>query len=138
MGDEVNLGARLEGLTKEYGVKIMISEKTVRAFRENHHLLRDLDDIRVKGKNEPVKVFELMRPDFLPQPEAIRNLISEFESGREAYRQQDWKKAKSHFSQCLLIRHKDGPSLKYLERIEMIASQPAVDNWDGVYTFKHK
>jgi len=138
MGDAVNLGARLEGLTKEYGIKIMISEFTRAQIKRPDLFARDLDDIRVKGKLEPVKVFELMRPDALPSEQAIKNLIGEFELGRAAYRAQDWPRAKKQFMNCLMIRPDDGPSNLYLARIEEQAQSPAIPNWDGVYTFKHK
>lgn len=138
MGDAVNLGARLEGLTKEYGIKIMISEFTRAQLKRPDLFVRDLDDIRVKGKLEPVKVFELMRPDALPSEQAIKNLIAEFELGRAAYRQQDWPKAKRQFMNCLTIRPDDGPASLYLSRIEEQEQTPLIPNWDGVYTFKHK
>ncbi len=139
MGDSVNLGSRLEGLTKEYGIKIMISEFTQRKLTRKDLFVRDLDDIRVKGKLEPVKVFELMRPDILKTPDQIKNLIGEFEDGRKFYREQNWQKAKDHFFNCLKIRANDGPTQVYLERVEeYLKEKQHIDKWDGVYTFKHK
>jgi adenylate cyclase len=139
MGDQVNLGARLEGLTKDYGIKIMISEFTVKNLkRPMTHIFRDLDDIKVKGKNEPTRVFELMRPDALPQDAALRNLIAEFEAGRKEYRLQDWKKAEMHFMKCLMLKPDDGPANAYIKRIAEYKKNPHIENWDGVYTFKHK
>lgn len=140
MGDAVNLGARLEGLTKEYGVKILISEFTHKKLTHPNlkALTRDLDDIRVKGKLEPVKVFELMRPNILKQPTLIQSLVGEFELGRQMYRAQEWDKAKVHFIKCLTIRPDDGPSQLYLERITEQEQTPKIENWDGVYTFTHK
>jgi adenylate cyclase len=138
MGDSVNLGARLEGLTKEYGIKIMISEFTVARLIQKHHLLRDLDDIRVKGKNEPIKVFHLIRPDLLPQERLIHTLIETFQAARALYRQQRWEEALTLFQECLHIHPKDGPSLLYCERIQDYRQRPFIEAWDGVYTFKHK
>jgi adenylate cyclase len=138
MGDAVNLGARLESLTKEYKIKAMISEFTAKKLDRKEFLYRDLDDIRVKGKNEPVKVFELMRPDMLPQEAAIRNLIGEFEAGRAAYTKQTWDVAEKHFSACLMIKPDDGPTGLFLERIAEFKAQSPGQTWDGVYTFKHK
>jgi adenylate cyclase len=139
MGDSVNLGARLEGLTKDYGIKIMISEFTVKHMRRpKSHIFRDLDDIKVKGKNDSVRVFELMRPDALPQEAALRNLIGEFEQGREAYRKQDWATAEMCFMKCLMLSPDDGPAHAYLKRIKDYKGNPYMENWDGVYTFKHK
>ena len=138
MGDSVNLGSRLESLTKEYGIKVMISEFTRAKITRKDILVRDLDDIRVKGKNEPVKVFELLRPDLLKSPADVGNLIGEFELGRDAYRRQNWTLAKRHFEACLTIRPKDGPSTLYGERIAEIQQAAPLKDWDGVYTFKHK
>jgi adenylate cyclase len=138
MGDSVNLAARLEGATKEYGIKIMISEFTKKALTDPSFFIRDLDDIRVKGKLKPVNVFDVMRPDILPNENQIRNLIGEFELGRAAYKLQDWKKANKHFLACLSLKPEDGPSDLYLRRIEEMSSQSSVPDWDGVYVFTHK
>ena len=138
MGDSVNLGSRLESLTKEYGIKIMISEATRKQLKRPDLIVRDLDDIRVKGKLEPVKVFELMRPDYLPSEPAVRSLVGEFEAGRGFYRKQEWPKAKQHFMGCLALKPDDGPAALYLERIAEQEQAPAQPDWDGVYTFKHK
>lgn len=138
MGDAVNLGSRLEGLTKEYGIKIMMSESTVMKLRSKEFIYRDLDDIRVKGKNEPVKVFELMRPDFLRDTKQIGEFIGAFQEGRLAYRAQDCDLARKHFMTCMQIKPDDGPSDLYLRRIEDMSKQTKIENWNGVYTFKHK
>lgn len=138
MGDEVNLGSRLEGATKDYGIKIMISEKTQKLLDPKEFLTRDLDDIRVKGKLQPVKVFELMRPDMLRAERDIQSLIGEFQAGRAAYQAQDWNKAKKHFLTCMTIRPDDGPSLMYMDRIQEREQEPVIANWDGVYTRKSK
>lgn len=136
MGDAVNLGSRVEGLTKEYGVRLIATESTVAGFTRPH-MFRDLDDIRVKGKNKPIKVFHVFKPDILPEP-ALKDLIRTFEEGRIFYRAQDWKNASVKFRECLGIYSEDGPSLMYLKRIEEYASEPPIENWDGVYTFTHK
>ena len=138
MGDSVNLGARLEGLTKEYGIKIMLSEGTVAKLTDKSLIYRDLDDIRVKGKNEPVKVFELMRPEFLKDRAQIGEFIGHFAEGRKCYRAQDVEGSRKNFMACMQIKPDDGPSDLYLRRLEDMAKAPKLDNWNGVYTFKHK
>ncbi len=138
MGDAVNLGARLEGSTKEYGVKIIISKNTMERLTPGRFYTRDLDDIRVKGKNEPIKVFELMRPDLLPRPDMMTDLIGHFERGRSFYLQQKWAEAEKEFLTCLNIRLNDGPSNLYLERITEFRKHGPGENWNGVYTFTHK
>jgi adenylate cyclase len=138
MGDAVNLGSRLEGLTKEYGIKIMISEFTHAKLTPGKFFTRDLDDIRVKGKNEPVKVFHLMRPDFLPSAEQIREFIGLFEQGRKAYTAQNWEGARQHFVSCLQMKPDDKASIMYCERIDHYIDEAPGQQCDGVYTFKHK
>lgn len=139
MGDSVNLGARLESITKEYGVRSIMSEFTAAKLGDRKaFFLRDMDDIVVKGKKEPVKIFELIHPMILPSEQAVRDLLGEFHFAREAYRAQDWNKAKKHLKACMLIRPTDGPTQMYMERIEEMESAPRIDNWDGVHVFKHK
>jgi adenylate cyclase len=79
-----------------------------------------------------------MRPDVMPNEQGMRDLIGEFETGRKAYREQDWAKARGHFEACMKMRDQDGPSTLYLHRIEEYEKQPKMENWDCVYTFKHK
>lgn len=138
MGDSVNLGSRLEGLTKEYGIKIMISEFTYAKLSKGKFFTRDLDDIRVKGKNEPVKVYHLMRPDFFPDKKQIHDFVAHFEVGRKHYKTQDWAKAQEAFHQCLQMKPDDKATAMYLERIEHYIEESPGSTWDGVYTFKHK
>lgn len=137
MGDSVNLGARLEGLTKEYSIKIMASEFTIKSLTKNHHLYRDLDNIRVKGKNEPVRVFHVFSPEDLKGIDA-KEFIGNFEEGRKYYSQQKWKEAKKYFEICTKTRPADGPALVYLKRVEEFMNKPYMENWDGVFTFTHK
>ncbi len=139
MGDAVNLAARLESITKEYGVRIILSEYAVAKLQDPKvYLLRDLDDIVVKGKKDSVKIFELIHPMILPTEGHIKDLLGEFAEARVAYRAQDWEKAKKHLTSCLLIRGGDGPANMYFDRIEELEKMPRIENWDGVHIFHHK
>ncbi|WP_141734410.1 adenylate/guanylate cyclase domain-containing protein [Oligoflexus tunisiensis] len=138
MGDAVNLGSRLEGLTKEYGVQILISEFTQKQLTPGRFFTRDLDHIRVKGKLEPVHVFELVRPENFRSLPDLQNFIETFHAARQAYREKRWEDAIRLFNACLLQRPGDKASALYVERCTQYCEQPPVDNWDGVYTFKHK
>jgi adenylate cyclase len=139
MGDAVNLGARLESITKEYGVRSIMSEFAVAKLQDpKAYFLRDMDDIVVKGKKDPVKIFELIHPMIVPTEVQLRDLLGEFQAARLAYRSQDWEKAKKHLMACLLIRPGDGPATMYLERIEELEKVPRIENWDGVHIFHHK
>jgi adenylate cyclase len=139
MGDAVNLSARLESITKEYGVRSLISQNTVtRMQMREKFLLRDVDDIIVKGKREAVKIYELIHPSFFLMPSVIPEFIGEFEMMRQAYRDQDWTKAKKHLESCLMIKPDDGPSQVYFKRIKELEIQPKIEGWDGVHRFTHK
>ena len=137
MGDSVNLGSRLESLTKEYGVKIIASEHTCVYLREESFKIRDLDDIRVKGKQESLKIFEVMLPSSFSSEGQLDDLIGLFEEGRRAYREQEWGKAKRLFSKCLLIHPHEKPAKIFLQRIEAYQNK-VIEGWDGVYTFNYK
>lgn len=138
MGDAVNLGSRLEGLTKDYGIQIMISEYTQKQLTPGRFFTRDLDHIRVKGKLEPVHVYELMRPESFRSLQDLQSFIENFHAGRRAYQDKRWDEAIRCFNACLLQRPHDGASALYVERCTAYRDHPPIENWDGVYTFKHK
>jgi adenylate cyclase len=136
MGDSVNLASRLEGLNKEYGTRIVVSESTRTEIRSEKLLFRELDLIRVKGKLQPVTIFEVL------SVEAAANggneLVELFGRGREAYKHQNWRAAKSLFEEVLLRWPEDSPARIFLVRCdEYLAEKPAKD-WDGVYVMKSK
>jgi adenylate cyclase len=139
MGDNVNLGARLESITKEYGVRAIVGESTVAKMADpKAYFLRDMDYIVVKGKKEPVKIYELIHPMILPNEQLLRELLGNFSRFREAYVLQDWEASRRHLAECLKIRPSDGPSLAFLERVQELEKSPKIENWDGVHVFKHK
>lgn len=140
MGDNVNLGSRLEGLTKEYGVKILLSDRTFKKISRTDFHLRDLDTIRVKGKLEPVRVHELMRPDTfgVGKESLLREFTGHFNEARGHYLKRDWANAQKSFMQCMMIRPEDKSCGIYVERIAELKGMNLDDTWDGVKTFKHK
>jgi adenylate cyclase len=135
LGDAVNLGSRLEGLTKEYGVSVIVSESlkaTVPDF-----VFRELDRVRVKGKDEPVAIFEPLGPkdslDVITMDE-----IEAYEQALTFYREQDWHLAQTRFRDL----RKNTPNRHiygvYLERIAQFRTHPPNPDWDGVYIHKTK
>jgi len=130
MGDAVNLGSRLEGLTKYYGVDLLVSEH----LRDLCPSLgfRELDRVRVKGKHEAIGLYEpLASADDTPWP-------ASFEQGLEAYRRRDWVQAESCFNEVIAIRGEDGPSRVYLQRVAAFRAQPPGAEWDAVFTHTEK
>ncbi len=135
LGDAVNLGSRLEGVTKEYGVQIIVSETTKEAVPE--YIYRELDRVRVKGKDQPVVIYEPIGLRDEVDNKVVAE-IDEYEQALQHYRQQCWDVAEkqfTHFCQtypdCLLYKI-------YAERVRHFTENPPADNWDGVYTFTTK
>jgi adenylate cyclase len=142
LGDAVNLSSRLEGLNKDYGTHIIVNETTYQAAKGDGFLFRELDLMRVKGKLQPVTIYQLLgrQADFEADgsPETVRLQVELFTRGRELYRKRQWRAAQSAFEEILAKWPKDGPSRVYVERCqEYIAAEPTAD-WDGVFVMTHK
>lgn len=135
MGDSVNLGSRLEGINKEYGTNIIISEYTYAGVKDVL-TCRELDSVRVKGKKLPVKIYELLceKKDAEPHGAFLRR----FEAGLEKYKQARWDEAIAAFRQALEIRPADPPSELYIKRCEDLKKDPPPLSWDGVFTMTKK
>ena len=136
MGDPVNLGSRLEGANKAYGTHVLISERT-RELAAADVNARELDLIRVKGKTEPTRIYELMP---LPGGQALLPASggTPFQAGLEAYRRQDWDSAERAFRDFLGDRPGDSASEVYLARIAQLRAEPPPAQWDGVWVFESK
>jgi len=135
MGDNVNLASRLEGITKQYHTQIVISEGTYRQVADQF-VCRELDKIRVKGKNLPVNIYELL--DVAAERKRYDSLLAEFDRAMAAYRAQDWRGAVAKFRQILATHPNDGPSQVFLERAEEFSQNAPEADWDGVYVMKTK
>lgn len=140
MGDSVNLGSRLEGANKEYGTAIMISEFTYEKVRhlKGQYPVRELDMLRVVGKEQPVRVYELLGLTEADVPEKKRKCIEVYLKGLALYREMKWDEAIAVFRQALEIDPEDGPSKTYIERCEDFKVLPPHQPWDGVFVMKTK
>jgi adenylate cyclase len=135
MGDNVNLASRLEGITKQYHARLVISEATYRQVA-SQFVCRELDKIKVKGKTQPVNIYELL--DVAAERNKYETLLAQFDHAMAAYRDQDWQEASDRFAQVLTAYPDDGPTQAFLERaVEFMEEAPAAD-WDGVYVMKTK
>jgi adenylate cyclase len=135
MGDNVNLGSRLEGINKEYGTNIVISEYTYDKVKDSF-FCRELDSVRVKGKIQPVKIYELMGEK--KDSEQWDGFVSVFEEGLKQYKQGHWDDAIAQFRKVLEVRPGDYTSTVYIERCENLKQNPPEGQWDGVYTMTKK
>lgn len=129
IGDSVNLASRLEGACKVYGVRNLVSEETLRAAGPVV-VARELDRIRVKGRRNPVTVFELIGREGQAVPEHVVT----FAEGLRLFRQRQFAAAAQVFAQ----HPEDGPSAHYLERCEALLQKPPEPDWDGVHTLESK
>lgn len=132
MGDNVNLGARLEGINKLYGTAIIASHETIKAAREVV-VAREIDLVRVKGKANATRIFEVLGPAGTePTWTAV---IEYFQIGLTAYRAGDWVSAMAAFERVLVLRAGDGPSHLYLRRCLEYLNTPPPPEWEPVTTF---
>jgi adenylate cyclase len=135
MGDNVNLASRLEGMTKQYRTRIVISEATYRQV-EGRFVCRDLDQIRVKGKLQPVGIYEVL--DVAENKVKHEALLARFKDAMSAYRNQRWQEAAGQFGVLLSQYPDDGPTQIFLQRaLDFMEHAPDPD-WDGVYVMKTK
>jgi adenylate cyclase len=136
IGDAVNLGARLEGVNKVYETakNIIISEFTRKALGDNF-VCRELDLIRVMGREQPVAIFELVgEKEVYVYPHGF---IERYEDALEAYKSRKFEKAADLFKQCLL-EHDDETCRMYVRRCRHLLKNPPGRGWDGVFTLTTK
>ena len=129
IGDAVNLASRLEGLNKYYGSRILVSEETWRQIPSGIFVFREVDRVRVKGKQQPIVMYELMIDS--------QELLPRFEEGLKRYRHKDFAAARLIFDE-LVQQYDDGPSQLYRRRCDEYLDTPPSVDWDGVYTAKDK
>lgn len=133
IGDAVNLASRLEGLTKMYGVPVVISQYT-RDQAGDQVLVRDLDSVRVKGKKEPVKIFE----PYADLKGSAKEGYEMFNRGIQLYKSRQFSEAKELFQKSNQVLQGDVPSSLYIERCKELISHPPGKDWDGVFTAQTK
>jgi adenylate cyclase len=135
MGDGVNVASRLEGANKEYGTNILLSESTWEQVNDRL-ATRELDVIRVKGKAQPTRIFEVLGTYPLAPHRAA--MVPIFEAAVHAYRAQRWEEAIKLLQQALEATPGDRPSQLYIERCTMFMAAPPPADWDSVYTMQTK
>ncbi len=135
MGDAVNLGSRLEGINKEYGTKIIISEFTYEEVKTTF-TAREIDWVKVKGKNKPVRIYELIS-EGAPSP-GIQKMLEAFNQGFKLFHSSSFLEAKSQFELALASIPEDPVSALYIERCDDYLTSPPPSDWDGVFVMKTK
>jgi adenylate cyclase len=142
LGDTVNLSSRLEGLNKDYGTHILVNQSTYAAASGDGFVFRELDLIRVKGKLQPVMIYELMgrksQLEARGAMEEVRTRMERFAAARALYQQRSWQQAQNAFQDVLNQWPDDGPSRMYWKRCQEYLFDEPPSGWDGVFTMTHK
>jgi adenylate cyclase len=136
IGDPVNVAARLEGVNKQYYTYTMLSEFTYKLAKDDIEA-RELDSIRVVGKKEPIKIYELLGRKG-EMEDHIRLILPHFQEGLEHYKNQRWEEGITCFENALNLYEDDGPSLTYFERCITFQHHPPPADWDGVFAMRTK
>ncbi len=129
IGDNVNIGARLEGTNKRYGTSILISESTYEEVA-GQVIAREIDMVRVKGKTQPLRIYELLALG--DGAVHLEEKASRFEEALQLYRQRRWAEALQQFYKLLREFPDDGPSRVYVERCLDLLEHPPDQHWDAV------
>ncbi|MDY7005571.1 MAG: ATP-binding protein [Cyanobacteriota bacterium] len=139
ISDNVNLTARLEGLTKYYGVSLLISESVFKGLKNpEKYQIRFLDRASVKGRHQAIDVYEVLDGEIDFVRELKLRTKADFALGVEFYRLGDFVSAKDCFEQVLAVNSSDKTAQVYLERIDKLTVTGVPKNWDGVWAFTQK
>lgn len=131
ISDAVNLASRVENLTKFYGSSILITDKTYKKLKSpSNYLTRFIDQVLVKGKSEPVKVWEVFNGDELEILKAKVSTIDDFENAVSLFYSQEFHVALINFQKVIKILPKDNVTRMYIQRCEQILKDGVKENWD--------
>ena len=137
MGDAVNLASRLEGLTRDYGLDLLIGETVARRVSETFRL-RTVDLVRVKGKKKPAEVMTVIGPLTDLPTETQELLYADYEDAILLYRKQEFAAAARLLEECTQHNPADILTAFYLERCQSLIADAPAPGWDGVRLMKTK
>jgi adenylate cyclase len=136
IGDGVNLAARLESACKQYAASILISENTYNRLRGTYRI-RDVDMVVVKGKTEPVRVYEVLDYHTETSFPNLMDVVNSFNDGVQKYRNGDWDRAIEAFNLALQYNPQDKLVQIYIDRCQWLKENPPVE-WNGVWVMTSK
>ncbi len=137
VGDAINLGSRLEGLTKEYRLQIILGESVADLVRDEFYL-RSVDVVQVKGKMQAVKAFTVLGEKSEPLPPGLPRFLELYEEGVSLFRKREFVRAKELFAQALEILPDDYLAADYLESCAELMANPPEDSWTGIKVMTRK
>jgi adenylate cyclase len=137
IGDGVNLASRLEGACKAYAAHILMSEHTLRKLRGTYRV-REVDYLVVKGKQEPVAVYEVLDYHSEQSFPNMLEAVNYFKGGLAYYRKGQWDKAIETFRGAMALNPQDKLPQIYIDRCEHLKAEPPGDDWKGIWVMKTK
>ena len=135
IGDNVNLASRLEGLNKFFGTEILISEATARHL-DNDFSFREVDLVRVKGKKQPIAIYELLGEG--PPEGELARFLEHYLEGLALFRDRQWVPALEAFRTAQALKPHDLLCTHYLRMAQKFEHRPPGPDWDGVTTMVEK
>ncbi|MDV3347386.1 adenylate/guanylate cyclase domain-containing response regulator [Leptolyngbyaceae cyanobacterium CCMR0082] len=137
--DNVNLTARLEGLTKYYGASLLISEEVLGQLSQpEQYTFRLLDRVIVKGRQEPITIYEVLEADLETSHFLKKKTLALYQQARKFYQEGNWVQAQRYFEQVLKINPIDKTVQFYLERIQQLSQRSLPNGWQGIWSFTQK
>jgi adenylate cyclase len=137
IGDSVNLASRLEGANKQYGSHIMISDFTYQEIKSDV-AVRELDLIQVKGKSEPIRVWELLGLANMPTTDNQKQSLELYHEGIKLYRARSWEEAIAYFQQAKQLDPACRVAEIYEQRAGLYQLNPPPAEWNGVFVMTTK
>ena len=137
IGDPVNLASRIEGLTKQFGVELLLGEGAADLVTDLFHL-QFVDLVRVKGKTQPIRMYTVLGPQRTPLPENTLSYAAYYAEGVSRYQMAHFGPAIESFSRCLKCIPEDSLASMYLSRCTDLRDHPPGPDWDGVFVATKK
>jgi adenylate cyclase len=133
IGDSVNLASRLQVLTKLYRVGVIACEATASVVKD-YEVIRELDVIRVRGREKPEKIFQLLSYHTEQSFPNMAGVLAAYARGRDCIASRDWNGAVAAFEDALALNPGDEPSRLMLSRVTVLVSRPPSPDWDGIWS----
>ncbi|MBI2618507.1 MAG: adenylate/guanylate cyclase domain-containing protein [Ignavibacteriales bacterium] len=137
MGDAVNVASRLEGVNKQYGTYIMLSEVTYQKVA-SRVTAREIDKVIVMGKTEPIKIYELIGLADKPLGESMKSFLQTYREGLAAYQSRTWDEGIALMEHAMTFVPNDSVCTLYVERMRLYQLNPPDANWNGVFVLGSK